>query len=356
MMTLLFHSTRTDLFTASMRLGFLCVAISLFNVYAFAADSIANDDSVEVFTTADQTVVQIAQPFTVTLHVMAPKGTRVVLPEVPNKFGEFDILDHQDIRDIPSEQTPDQRLWTRRFTLESIMSGDLEIPELNVQIAKTGDFENYKSKPITVRVTSVLEDRADPTQFRDIHSVVDVAIPKHRSGKYFWWLVGGLGLTLAVLAFVFIGRRRAWLSPEQWAIREIDALEQSASIHSDENDNFWKSLSTTMRGFLELQFGIPAPVQTTDEVVRSLSICENFNAKLIGGLGGLLAQADRARFAGWQNSPEDLSQALTQARALVMQSANQPSQKGPDPSSPAKRLPPFEKGDFNHPNTNSENN
>ena len=93
-------------------------------------------------------------------------------------LGEFDVIDHRDVNDLPSANDDGTRVWKRELTLETITGGDLSVPAVEVGITNGGQTEMAKSDPIAVRVVSVLEGQADPTQFRDIHSVVDVDVPQ----------------------------------------------------------------------------------------------------------------------------------------------------------------------------------
>ncbi len=139
--------------------------------------------------------VQVAEPFTLDVTVTAPVGAKVTFPAIADKIGDFDVRDSQDVFDVPAD---DARTWTRHLTLESITTGDLQIPPIDVQVNEGGKATLVPSQPVTIRVASVLEDRSDPTKYRDIQSVVDVDVPVVRSNTWVWWTLGGAaGVTSA---------------------------------------------------------------------------------------------------------------------------------------------------------------
>ena len=138
---------------------------------------------------------------------------------------------------FPPPLRPNERTWTRQMTLESIVTGDLQIPAMEIQVADGTNSRIIKSNAIPVRVISVLEDRADPTQFRDIHSVVDVDVPPQKSDGWFWWAAGGLGLlTFGSAAIAVVARRKTWLTPSEWALRELESLHQSEAMQGGDSE------------------------------------------------------------------------------------------------------------------------
>ncbi len=194
----LFKTLPSALFTAG-------TAVLLLNqAYAVEATIVASASAARVL---------VAEPFTLEWSVTAPTGAKVVFPTIAKQLGEFDVDESTDLFDIPDANLTDTRTWTRRLTLESIVTGELSIPALEVQVTdKSGQYV-LQSKAITINVTSVLEERGDPTKFRDIQSVVDVDLPVSHSNAWFWWTVGSVaGLSLVAISAVAVTRRRRWLT------------------------------------------------------------------------------------------------------------------------------------------------
>ncbi|MCA9134232.1 MAG: hypothetical protein KDA45_13785, partial [Planctomycetales bacterium] len=169
--------------------------------------------------------VQVAQPFDLELQVTAPAGAKVVFPAASGQLGEFQVLDHQDVFDIPLD-IRGYRSWTRRYTLESIFSGELTIPALEVLVVGPGGRQTLRSTALPLRVASVLEGQSDPTKFRDIQSVVDVAVPPTESPnwsqkKFLGWALLGGGALLAIAAVALVARKRRYLTPRDWALQQL---------------------------------------------------------------------------------------------------------------------------------------
>ena len=269
------------------------------------------------------TTVQVAEPLTLELTVTAPAGSRVDFPSVGNSLGNFDVTNQTDRADVPSANDGNQRVWTRRLTLESIVTGDMEIPALEILVRNKVNSQTLKSEAIPVRVASVLEDRADPTQFRDIHSVVDVEVPQSRSRAWLWWTLSGLGgVAAAALLLVAVAKRKTWMTPNAWAIRELEGLRNSAAMKSSDSDMVTESLTTILRDYLELQFDMAASVQTTRELLQAIETSGYMSAETTKGFTVLFENSDLARFAGLKLTHAELTKAIDDAQGLIERTSN----------------------------------
>ncbi|EAQ78580.1 hypothetical protein DSM3645_26894 [Blastopirellula marina DSM 3645] len=272
-------------------------------------------EAARVTTTVSQTSSQVAEPFWLDWTVTAPTGATVHFPATGDKLGDFDILDKQDLFDIPSADTADQRTWTRRLELESIVTGEQEVPALEIQVAGPNSSQVIRSQTVPVQIVSVLEQRGDPKQFRDIQSVVDVAVPSKPSHAYLGWTLAGFStLAVAITAAVFT-RRKRWLTPAQWAIRQLDDLE--AAVHQQTGDVAASQLASIMQSFSQLHFSLPEPGCTSEELLHQLKAKQLVDRTTLEQLRVLFATAEEAKFARLPVSPTEFQAMLEQARSLV---------------------------------------
>lgn len=119
-------------------------AVALVPHAALAADgsgggrrSVTKDGPVTLTVSVDKAVAQVADPIHLTVEVVAPLGIRIQLPQLPQALGDFDLENTQVARDIPLPGSPDQRLWVLHSTLETIKTGQVEVPSLEVQFANS---------------------------------------------------------------------------------------------------------------------------------------------------------------------------------------------------------------------------
>jgi hypothetical protein len=261
----------------------------------------------------------------VELTVVAPKGTQVTLPPVGAQLGEFDVVDHWDVADLPTADADGQRHWKRQLTLECISTGDLTIPAMEVQTRTGRSAETLRTEAIPVHVVSVLEDRADLTKYRDIRSVVDLQVPQpQQSAAWLWWVGGGLGgLAVSAATLMLVARRRQWLTPAAWATQQLDALRDSDVVRSGDSEVVTSELSSILRSYLEMQFEIAAPTQTTQELLETIKQRAWLTSDQVNRFVTLCQSTDLAKFAGLQMAPSELISAIDQARELIIATASE---------------------------------
>jgi hypothetical protein len=304
-------------------------AIALFVFLALTAGVSANDDGtlsktseqgpVQLTTSVDRTTAQIAEPVTLTITATAPQGVTLNFPQVPKTLGECDVVGVKDMFDIP---VTEGRQWTRTYRLESLVSGDVEIPPVAVAFTDRRDGEakhdTIQSQPIRLRIASVLEGRADPLKFCDIKTVVEVPAEPQQSSNWVSWMAGGAGTcALAGLAFVVWTLRRREPSADRWALVELQHLEDSPLRSSGDFDELYFRLTLIVRGYVERRFGIAAPKWTTVEFMERLRIDNRFDALQQTALGKFLTSADLIKFACAEPSGEEVTAAFTKARDFI---------------------------------------
>ena len=273
-----------------------------------------------IVTSASATKVQVAEPFTLEWVVTAATDAKVAFPTIAKRLGDFDVDEKTDLFDIPDANSADTRTWTRRLRLESIVTGELTIPAIEVQVVDKSGQHGLQSSAITIDVTSVLEERGDPTKFRDIQSVVDVDLPVSHSNTWFWWTAGGVAaLSLLAIAAVAVTRRRRWVTPHAWAFDELSKLETAVETASVDSETAVLKLSDIVRTFLMLEFGIAEAGDTPDELLQSIDSNASLETETSDRLRELFSLADQAKFAGLSISTTELKSAITDARKLVVE-------------------------------------
>ncbi|QDT27557.1 hypothetical protein [Gimesia panareensis] len=278
--------------------------------------------AIKVSISMSTTSVRVAEPFTVTYELTAPSDQKLVWPAVADQLGPFDVIESNDFFDIPVDSG---RMWKRVLTLESIQSGNLEIPPLAVNMVSSESSQvqseplkavNIAAQPVTV--SSVLEGRADPTQFRDIQSVVDVKVPVENTSPWTTWGVTGLGvISLACVAFVVMAVRGRSITPEKWVLQQLDALSAKVTENSADNHHQLTELTDITKHYLALQYDIPASQQTTHELLQLLADRNIGSTQVRDELNSVLSLADEVKFAGLDLSVDELQTAIQTVRQSV---------------------------------------
>ncbi|QDT60109.1 hypothetical protein SV7mr_26260 [Stieleria bergensis] len=282
-----------------------------------------------------ETSVQVAQPFSVSITVIAPKGARVRLPEISAKLGKFEVTEITDRLDLPIDGEATKRQWVRRVTLETIRTGQQEIPPLQATVAIDEQGKTLLSEPLTIDVVSVLENRPDTSQPRAVRSVIDLnePLPSPDPKWHRWALGGGVAFFLA-LALLAFKRRRPSISAQDWALREIEVLRDSGVIVEGHAQLVTSEISAILREYAELELGINAASLSGEQFMNSLAEQNGLCDELLTEYQSIFDTIELTSFAGLAIGPGELARLTDRAETLIKTTATQLDQTHSVSSSP----------------------
>jgi hypothetical protein len=295
---------------------------------AFASETEASaplfetsDGPVNLSVRLDKTTARVADPINLVLEVDAPKGARVELPAKAEQLGEFEIRRSAQTTDIPSAHHANERSWILRLTLESIKTGALAVPPMEIHYttdAASTELKSLSTKPIAVHITSVLEHRPDPTKFRDIKQTVDIPVPAETSRTWIVWAYGAAaGAVVLALTFLVVRRRPRGLAPAAWALASIEELERVDVKQTAGADALFNEIVDVVREYIELEFQVPALERTTREFLAEAAEEVALPEVASKRLAWLASVADEIKFARLGVGEEHLQHAFAQAKAFI---------------------------------------
>ena len=287
-----------------------------------------DDSNVSVTANISRQTVGVADPFKLTIEATAPEGIAVRFPDINQQtipqVGLFEITNHRDTFDVPTSQG---RKYVRELTLETLQTGQASIPQFEIFYKnknESSQWASVKTETIPVTVQSAIGEVDNPTQFRDIKSVVFLEEPSTAAGiSWAMWGFAGLLGGAGVLGFVLVSRFWKRLSPKQRALRSLDEVLCSPSFSRGDTKFVYQQTTQVLRTFIESQFEFPATRQTTEEFLASVHSDHRLDGTLQQRLEGFLKSADMVKFAGLACSPDVLQTAVDSARNFVLQADEQ---------------------------------
>lgn len=289
-----------------------------------AADSpksVVNQGPVTLSVSVDRQLAQVAYPMQLVVEVTAPQGTRVELPRLPEQLGDFDVRGQETLRDLPTAASSDNRLWVLKATLETLKTGQLQIPALEVHFATNQQataFESIRSKPIEIQIASVLEDRPDPTKIRDIKDTVDLPVPEQGSSAWLSIALGGIAAGVAAaIAMMLLAKPRRGIAPAAWALEQIDDLEQLLADETADTQLIYNELVDVVREYFEFEYDVPTRTRTSAEFLTEAAHTVQLGETPRRRLASLVSIADDIKFACYGVGSSQIQQAFADARAFV---------------------------------------
>lgn len=214
--------------------------------------------------------------------------------------------------------------WAQRVRLEPLAPGkhEVRLEPLHYREGE-GEWSVVTWKPVPVHVTSRVKD-ADVGALRDITAIEELP---PRPSRAAWWAgaLGCLGVGALAGAGYWLWRRhagaRTFLSPAQWAERELDRLAALKLPERGAVERYHTLLSNVVRGYLEKRFHLPARRQTTPEFLAAVARSPELAPPQRAFLDDFLRRCDLAKFAGVAPSPEACMALAKAARRFVHETA-----------------------------------
>lgn len=304
----------------AMCLGAIVVAT---RIAGAQTDTVADADggrgAVTVTSLIDRKRVTIGTPFRLTVEVSAQKDLELIIPVLGGQLGEFTVT---DFGEEPARDESDRVTFSRWYTLVAYRPGYLIIPGLTVQYRDArGELQRVDAEDIGITVISVLEQQPGAAELRDIKKPVTVP---------FDWtpvlvvtgVLGGL-IGLALVAAHLLRRMSAPPGAAPARPPHEEALEALARLRYQRLDtpeglaDWYVTLSTVVRIYIERRFGLRAPEMTTEEFIFAVQRDSPLTPAHRELLGGFLSECDLVKFARHMPDLEAAERAYNAARRFI---------------------------------------
>jgi hypothetical protein len=270
--------------------------------------------------TADRTDLRLSESLRLTLAVEAPGPMRVEFPQ--------ELLDDASAANwrlrpagpaIVTDLPGGRQRWSQTYRADPYLAGEavpLGLAPVNVFAAGNTHPSQVELKPLTIRVTTAV--KGDLAEIRPPTGIEELPAPPSTTGSWERAVAIALGLVTAlaigIVAWRVARRRRpSPLTPEQWAVRELDALEQTPP----EGAVFAERLSHVVRMFLERRSGVPATRLTTPELLTAIKSNDAAGVLPADPTRSVLEWCDRVKFAGYLATHEERTHRLVEVLSLV---------------------------------------
>ena len=276
--------------------------------------------------TADRPSMGLTDTLKLTLTIAAPPEVRMTLPDVTKALGPFEVVQHRTTG--PLSLTPQTQQWQREYILAVTASGSLTVPSLTVQIQAGDTTQPLATDPLSITVTSLVPADADLSAVKDIAPPV----PLVRRGipPWVWRAASGLaGVVLLVSGWWWYRhRRRAAVMPvvqrpaHLLARAALEHLQRQDLIGQERIEEFYVRVSTILRRYVELRFGLRAPEQTTEEFLVSTLATGGLIAAHRDLLEAFLQHCDLVKFARHRPTPSAMEETFESAKTFVEHTAD----------------------------------
>jgi len=285
---------------------FLSLALSV----PVVAETIhVEQDGIDVTISIEPTSFTVGD--TVSLHIEATTSSAIQLSlAVEDAFGAFIVTEESSLLDIPTE---DGRQWIWSLDLDTFDATVTELPGVALYWANANGLSGtVTSNPIPLQVHSIAGDALQEMELRDIKSSVPFLT------TIGWWPFAAIcAIVLALFGWIirraYSNKGKTVLSPYEQAMNAIQSLRTSdVRVHE-----YYKTLSSIVRVYIEQRFHITATGQTT----REFLIAEKESPKLEHSdrkaLADFLVAADLVKFARFEPNSSVVTNAIDRAVEFI---------------------------------------
>ena len=274
-------------------------------------------DQLTVEYSIDCDSIQLGDPAELTMRAVYPKGGVLQLPEI-GRDKEIVLLK----RDGETLTREDGLLeTTTHLRLTSFRLGDFTVSTNAIRCAVNDETLSADFPEVVLHVKSALpadapETLADIKPLRKLPWIIPLWV----------WIVLGAAL-FAFLAGIITtklwkGRKEKIvvvpsLPPDVIALKALDALKAKGLLEKDKCAPFYTELSLILRTYLEGQFHLNAPDETTEEIVEEMSRSIELNGAQQNILKEFMYQADMVKFARGRPERVTMESAFETTRQFV---------------------------------------
>lgn len=269
----------------------------------------------------------VGDPLTVTVVARCPRGVAVNLP-LKLELGEFVELGRSESSSEPAAGAPlAPRVQTFRLRLAAYKLGTLTLPSLPLTaLGPGGELLTLQTKPLALRISSVLGNEPDPRL-----KGLDPPVVVYRRS---WWLLYTLGALLAVgavaaasvLAYRRLKARRERrpaappVPAHLEALARLAALPVASWLTEQRHKELYAALSEILRAYLGARWGFEALEMTTSEVTTAL-VLRIVPATQRTRVQVLCQACDLVKFAKLQPDDDEARAAVAEVEAMVREMA-----------------------------------
>jgi hypothetical protein len=294
--------------------------------------------------TPNQTELAVGDPVDLTLAVIHPVDTQVIIPQLEKTWGPFEVWGQSQATTVDNGNgtaTTQQTLTVTLFDL-----GTFETPALPLTISDAGGQVTEEAvAPISLTVSSIVAE--GDTQLRDIRPQASMNVP-------FPWpmIITGLVVLAVAIAGAWwlihrlrkngtLGRMVDNRPPFQVAYDELDRIDGMALPEKGQFKAHYTLVTDVLRQYLEKQFGVHAFDRTTSELKQSLQM-STMSPDHIRHFVDFFTDSDLVKFAKLVPDLDEARYITTDARTLVKLTRPRPEPEQAKTSPPTMTQNPVE--------------
>jgi hypothetical protein len=268
----------------------------------------------------------VGDPIQLTLALTHPAGYQVILPALPDAWGDFAVVFQSPA--VVTDNADGTVTTTMQIDARLFQPGAFNTPALEVSVTDgQGGLQKVVAAPAALSIASVLQE--GDTTLRDIKPQAVLPLPAA------WpWIAVGMAALAVVAVVVWQARRRQKVAVDNRLAHQValDGLTTIEGLRLPEQGRFkehYTFVSDTVRVYVERRYGVPALERTTGEIRPDLARTD-MSTDVTALLIAFLQESDLVKFSEWTPDVASAQQLLARGRMIVEATKPEPAAQEAD--------------------------
>lgn len=265
----------------------------------------------------DNTEINTSQNIKVFLTGKAYEGWKPSFPDLKDSLGEFTVI---NVSDNSARLEDDGSIGiSRTIILKPFLSGEYEIPSLSLDYIDQDENKGVLlSTPLLVSVSSLLPEDTENLQLMEI---------REPNTFNYWKMIIIISIAIIILGAVFLafllirkGQREKLIPgipPYEEAFNKLTFLLDKKLPQEGRFKEFYFQLNLIVRVYIEKQFAIRAPEQTTEEFLQDLAVSNNIADGFKQSLKEFLIHSDLVKFARHKPEKDEITDSVESCKNFI---------------------------------------
>lgn len=265
----------------------------------------------------DKTEISTNRFIKVFLEGTASEGWKPSFPDLQENLDKFTLANYFD---TPGRIGDDgSTVIVRTIILKPFLSGEYEIPSLVLDyIDQDKNKGALFTTPVSISVTSLLPENTENLQLKGIHEpdtfnywrlflIISIVII----------ILGGISFLVLLIRRHKRGRITPAIPPYEEAFNKLTLLLKKNLPQEGRIKEFYFQLNQIVRVYIEKQFAIRAPEQTTEEFLQDLAVSNKIADEFKQVLKEFLIHSDLVKFARHKPESDEISDSVESCKNFI---------------------------------------
>jgi len=304
------------------------VFVVLLTVFSCSRDINTNSESkksfektfskgpVSMIINVDKTEIKTSDELKIILTAKTKDNWKPSFPELSKNIDKFTVLNIAD--SDPIKESNNSTTISRIIRLRPFLSGNYTIPALELDYTQGEDKGTLLTDPVQIKVSSLLPEDTKNLVLKDIEEPNTFNIKK----LIIYSTIIVIIIIIALFLFLLYKKKKTEkiipeITPFEQAYNQLNVLLEKNLPGIGEYKEFYFQLNQIVRIYIEKQFNLRAPEQTTEEFLKDLSVSTQIPENFKYVLKDFLMHSDLVKFASHLPEEKEIENSINACKNFI---------------------------------------